>query len=183
MPPPRRAWHASPLISDRAVASAGAACAGSPGRAQWRRRGSRDDTPGYPGALDAALDYAAREWYVIPLHDVTQGHCSCGNPHCEAPGKHPRITDWTNTASTTRPDPALVDAMAHANVGILTGERSGLAVLDVDPRNGGDLALEDLEQSYGPLPDTPMVLSGGARAHTTILRSMAPWANLTLALG
>ena len=53
----------------------------------------------------------------------------------------------------------------HAAVGLLTGERSGLAVLDVDPRNGGDLALEDLEESYGPLPDTPMVISGGKGPH------------------
>ena len=53
----------------------------------------------------------------------------------------------------------------RANVGILTGERSGLAVLDVDPRNGGDLALEDLEQSYGSLPDTAVALSGSKGPH------------------
>src|SRR5262249_54102352 len=77
-------------------------------------------------------------------------------------GKHPRIIYWLNTASI---DPAQIRqwwaTWPHANVGILTGERSGLAVLDVDPRNGGDLALEDLTQSYGPLPETPMVISGG----------------------
>jgi hypothetical protein len=50
-------------------------------------------------------------------------------------------------------------------VGILTGERSGLAVLDVDPRNGGDLAMEDLVHFYGPLPETPMVISGGRGPH------------------
>jgi hypothetical protein len=116
--------------------------------------------------LAAALDYAARGWYVIPLHDVTQGHCSCSNLQCDAPGKHPRIADWLNTASI---DPAQLHQWwanwPHTNVGILTGERSGLAVLDVDPRNGGDLALDDLEQSYGPLPNTPMVISGGKGPH------------------
>src|SRR5262249_22762622 len=45
------------------------------------------------------------------------------------------------------------------------GERSGLAVLDVDPRNGGDLALEDLVHTYGPLPETPLVISGGKGPH------------------
>ena len=40
-----------------------------------------------------------------------------------------------------------------------------MAVLDVDPRNGGDLALEDLEQSYGSLPDTAVALSGSKGPH------------------
>ncbi len=116
--------------------------------------------------MDAALDYAARKWYGIPLHDVTQGYCSCGNPQCKKPGKHPRIADWANAASI---DPAQIHQWwmqwPYANVGILTGERSGLGVLDVDPRNGGDLALEDLVHAYGPLPATPMVISGGKGPH------------------
>jgi Bifunctional DNA primase/polymerase, N-terminal len=94
--------------------------------------------------LTAALDYAVRSWYVIPLHDVIQGHCSCGHPQCDAPGKYPHIVDWPHTASL---DPAQIRqwwaTWPHANVGIVTGERSGLAVLDVDFRNGGDLALEE----------------------------------------
>jgi len=116
--------------------------------------------------LSAALDYARRGWYVMPLHDVTHGACSCGKPDCDKPGKHPHITDWTNTASL---DPAQIDHWwqdwPHANVGILAGERSRLAVLDVDPRNGGDLALEDLVHSYTPLPETPTVISGGKGPH------------------
>jgi len=116
--------------------------------------------------VDAALDYAARGLYIIPLHDVIQGHCSCGNPQCNAPGKHPRIADWANAASI---DPAQIQwwwtQWPYANVGILTGQRSSLAVLDVDPRNGGDLALEDLVHFYGPLPDTPMVISGSKGLH------------------
>src|SRR5947207_5105754 len=95
--------------------------------------------------LDAALSYAARGWPVMPLHDLIHGHCSCTNPNCKHPGKHPQIGDWPNTATL---DPAQIQRWWHvqypsANVGILTGARSGLAVLDVDPRNGGDLALED----------------------------------------
>jgi putative DNA primase/helicase len=38
-------------------------------------------------------------------------------------------------------------------------------VLDVDPRNGGDLALEDLQHSYAPLAGTPMALSGSKEPH------------------
>src|SRR5262245_26873249 len=165
-PPPRRAWHAAPptahglwpvrslvaLVPQDAPGGAGGAVMTTP--------------PTTQELVDATLDYAARQWAIIPLHDVTQGYCSCGNCHCPTPGKHPRIPDWLNTASI---DPAQIRqwwaTWPYANVGILTGERSDLAVLDVDPRNGGDLALEDLTQSYGPLPETPMVLSGGKGPH------------------
>jgi hypothetical protein len=38
-------------------------------------------------------------------------------------------------------------------------------VLDVDPRHGGDASLVELERQYGPLPETPRVLTGGSGAH------------------
>ena len=121
-----------------------------------------------PSLLDAALAYAARGWCVIPLHDVTQGHCSCSKATTcgKDAGKHPRIDHWTEAASG---DPTQLrtwwQQWPTANVGLLTGARSRLAVLDVDPRNGGDVALEDLEQCYHPLPDTPLVLTGSPGHH------------------
>ena len=140
---------------------------GSTGRYVSAGGGTRVTTPpATQELLAAALDYAARGWHVIPLHTVRQRRCSCGDPQCEKPGKHPIITDWTNTATK---DPAQIrewwSQWPQANVGILTGERSGLAVLDVDPRHGGDLALEDFEQTYGPLPDTAVALSGSKGPH------------------
>ncbi|MCC6315942.1 MAG: bifunctional DNA primase/polymerase, partial [Thermomicrobiales bacterium] len=50
-----------------------------------------------------------------------------------------------------------------ANVGIRTG--AGLAVLDIDPRNGGDWRLSELELARGALPSTPIVLTGGGGTH------------------
>ena len=47
-----------------------------------------------------------------------------------------------------------------ANIGIATGGESGLLVLDIDPRNGGDQSLEKLPE----LPDTPAVRTGGGGA-------------------
>ena len=115
--------------------------------------------------LEAALAYAAKGLHVIPLHDVTTGVCSCGTSTCK-PGKHPRLAAWTTAAST---DPGQIRAWWQqwptANVGIQTGARSGLAVLDVDPRHGGAVALEELLAQHGPLPETPLVLTGGGGQH------------------
>ena len=47
------------------------------------------------------------------------------------------------------------------NWGIATGEGSGVWVLDIDPRHGGDKTLAQLEAQHGPLPLTPTVGTGG----------------------
>ena len=52
-----------------------------------------------------------------------------------------------------------------ANVGIVTGRVSGIVVLDVDPRSGGDSALVGLEERWGALPPTLEVQTGGGGRH------------------
>ncbi len=52
-----------------------------------------------------------------------------------------------------------------ANVGVVTGRVSGLAVVDIDPRNGGDEALGALEAQSGLLAVTPEVRTGGGGRH------------------
>lgn len=52
-----------------------------------------------------------------------------------------------------------------ANVAVVTGSVSGVAVLDVDPRSGGDGALEALEARWGRLPVTVEARSGGGGRH------------------
>jgi hypothetical protein len=52
-----------------------------------------------------------------------------------------------------------------ANIGVVTGRVSGVAVLDVDPRNGGDEALRQLEDRWGELPPTPEDRTGGCGRH------------------
>jgi hypothetical protein len=119
------------------------------------------------GLLQAALDYAARGWHVLPLHDVTAGRCSCvDGDGCKTPGKHPRVLKWPERAAC---DVGTISGWWQrwpaANVGILTGERSGLVVLDVDPRHGGDDALYELEREHGPLPVTVEATTGGGGRH------------------
>ena len=47
------------------------------------------------------------------------------------------------------------------NVGIVTGALSGLVVLDIDPRHGGDESLRKLEREHGSLPETLESITGG----------------------
>ena len=88
--------------------------------------------------LKAALDYAAMGWAVLPLHAVEKGRCTCGDAGCGSPGKHPRtnhgLKDATSDPDTIR---AWWAAWPDSNVGVRTGEESGIVVLDVDPRHGG----------------------------------------------
>ena len=114
----------------------------------------------------------AAEWYgqegypVFPLHSAERGRCSCASATCEAPGKHPRICRWPESATTA---PALIRAWwrrwPEANIGLVTGAPSGLIVLDIDPRHGGQVSLEELESMLGPLPVTPEVETGGGGRH------------------
>ncbi len=117
--------------------------------------------------LTAALSYAARGWAVIPLHGIKDGKCSCGRAGCgDSAGKHPRARDWPTAATT---DPATIRGWwkrwPDANVGIATGRRSGLLVLDIDPRHGGDISLEDLIHEHGTFPATPEVITGSGGRH------------------
>jgi hypothetical protein len=52
-----------------------------------------------------------------------------------------------------------------ANIGIVTGEISNLIVLDVDPKHGGDAALERLEKRFRPLSATVEAITGGGGRH------------------
>jgi hypothetical protein len=52
-----------------------------------------------------------------------------------------------------------------ANVAIRTGAESGLVVLDVDPRHGGDATLAALVEDQGSLPPGRTVATGGGGMH------------------
>jgi hypothetical protein len=50
-------------------------------------------------------------------------------------------------------------------VGLATGEVSGLVVLDIDPKHGGEDSLDNLLVKHGKLPETAEVLTGGDGRH------------------
>jgi hypothetical protein len=95
--------------------------------------------------MQAALGYAERGWAVFPL-----------KPRSKEPATAHGVLDATL-------DPAQIARWwtedAERNIGIAMGP-SCLAVLDVDPRNGGSTPTETLGD-----PDTPMVMTPTGGSH------------------
>jgi len=102
----------------------------------------------------AAIAYAARlRLHVLPLLPCKKEPCGRLVPH--------GFVDATIEA-------AVIERWWHlvpgANVGIACAP-SGVIVIDVDPRNGGDDSLVEVERELGPLPRTWTVLTPGGGAH------------------
>lgn len=116
---------------------------------------------------EAALGYARRGWPVFPLYQPGEnGQCSCGNPKCPSPAKHPRVRHGVLEATTSE---ARIQQWwtqwREANIAIATGRKSGIIVLDVDPRHGGDKSLAELEAKYGAFTKTLECSTGGGGRH------------------
>ncbi len=117
--------------------------------------------------LAAALDYAQRGWPVFPAYNLTAtGACTCGPTPCGSPGKHPRTAHGLSDATTDEAQIRLWwQRWPFANIAIRTGTVSGIVVIDIDPRNGGDETLATLQLAHGRLPDTAESLTGGGGRH------------------
>lgn len=125
-----------------------------------------------PSLLNAALGLADVLGPVLPLAprgklpllpaahgegDPLRGRCrgECGRL---GHGLHDATVDEGLIRSWWGRQPA-------ANVGLVTGSRSGVGILDVDPRHGGDAALAALQAEHGPLPPTLEVETGSGGSH------------------
>lgn len=120
-----------------------------------------------PSCFFAALQYASMGWQVIPIHAInSNGECTCRNPNCSSQGKHP-LTPHGLQDATIDPDQINLwfKKWPWANVGIVTGDVSGLVVLDIDPRHNGDDTLFNLESQNGKLPGTVESFTGGGGRH------------------
>ena len=125
----------------------------------------RNDMKASRTRLEFALR-AAELGPILPLHWVEDGECSCGTQDCPDAGKHPRTRHGVKDATT---DEKKVREWWHenpkANIGIAMGNDSGIFVLDVDPRHGGDESLQQMQEEYGALPAGPRVRTGGGGEH------------------
>lgn len=137
--------------------------------------------------LRAIHAYASRGWHLFPLHSVRGGACSCSEgASCGNPGKHPRVATGFRAATNDRAQlTAWHQRWPECNWGLACGA-SGVVVVDIDPRNGGDDSLADLERAHGKLPSTTTALTGGggqhymfsADGHTVPSRVLAPGVDL-----
>lgn len=99
----------------------------------------------------AAADYVDQGFVVLPLRPRSKVPAT-------AHGKKDASSDPAQVAAWFSTD-------TNRNIGILTGERSRLLVLDIDPRHGGDASFERFERTYGPLPATKRAFTGGGGFH------------------
>jgi Bifunctional DNA primase/polymerase, N-terminal len=102
--------------------------------------------------IQAALSYVQMQrWPVFPI-------AVAGKRPLSPRGFYNATTDMEQILRWWRQWP-------DANIGIPTGERTGLAVLDVDPRHGGIHSLEQLQRQHGRLPVTRTAQTGGGGLH------------------
>jgi hypothetical protein len=122
-------------------------------------------------ALENALGYAAAGWPVFPIWWTdAAGQCACGKaPTGEhSLGKHPIAALAPRGCNSATIDPSTIKAWwlryPAANIGVATGGRARLLVVDVDPEHGGEASFAQLEQEHGAFPVTvESVTPGGGR--------------------
>src|SRR5438067_5020800 len=112
-----------------------------------------------PSFFEAARRYASRGWPLVPVYAPTASGCSCGDPNCKSAGKHPTVSGWTERQF---PPQAWANG-TPGNIGIVTGARSGVVVVDVDA--GGEETLAQLEREHGKLPATVEARTGSGGRH------------------
>lgn len=101
--------------------------------------------------IDYALFYASKGWRVFPVEERS---------------KKPLLTGWPDKATIDKDQIKRWFSNGHNyNIGIATGEKSGIFALDIDPDHGGNESLLDLIRENGALPQTVESLTGGGGHH------------------
>ena len=113
--------------------------------------------------------YCMRDIPIFPLAWMVNGRCSCADEKCPSPGKHPLVSGGFYAASIEIEQvKAWHEKFPLANWGMRTGDKekggSGIAVVDIDPRNNGDTTWEILrEENPGPIETVTVATSGGGQ--------------------
>jgi hypothetical protein len=112
---------------------------------------SLDDPIGNNEVLDAALRLAAEGTPIFP---------------CSAADKKPLTPHGFEDATTDQEQiREWWEQVPDALIGMPTGERTGVAVFDVDEDKGGYLSAAVLQRVYGRIPDTRRVQTRGGGVH------------------
>ena len=125
------------------------------------------EAPVQPSLLDSALEWAECGFPVLPLHSAgSQGRCSCLK-RCDHAGKHPRLTAGTDFAAATTNEGLIREwweAWPDANLGVPTGQRTNLFVVDLDTKGDQWRQVEFLTQ-YGVDGAAVIVKTGSGGRH------------------
>ena len=125
-------------------------------------------TPQTVSAGAYALGYAKLGWHVFPCWWVEDGRCACGDPGCRNAGKHPisQLVPRGHLDASIAPQrlASWWRSYPKAHIAVHMGA-SNLVAIDVDPRNGGDLTLEQVQQRFGPLDTEVEAATGGGGRH------------------
>ncbi len=110
--------------------------------------------------LEWALEYCNLGWKIMPIFQIEQGQCSCGNEACNSPGKHPilkhGVLDASNYSTIVK---SWAKKYPKANLAVATGHESGFVVVDVDFKSNGAASYSTLAAKY-KFPSTVMAKTG-----------------------
>lgn len=101
---------------------------------------------------DAALAYASYGWSVIPIRRAEKAPLIRWQEFQQRRAGEKEIGQW-------------FERWPDANIGVVTGTISGIVVLDIDPRHGGDASLTAWQMGQGALPVTVEGVTGGGGRH------------------
>lgn len=126
--------------------------------------------------ISHALYYASLGWAVVPTNKVVRlpdgrAACTCKAGFvCPSKGKHPAVR-WEQYEKERPSETQLREwfggRFSGHGVGVITGEVSGIFVVDVDQgpgKQGGD-TINDLQMIHGDLPHTVQAKTGGGGRH------------------
>lgn len=119
--------------------------------------------------LTKILNHSRRGWSVIPVGKDKKPKVKWSQYQKEPPTEA-RLKEWHQK-------------WPKANWAVITGAVSGVVVVDIDPRHGGDKSVKELEAKHGALPQTVQVLSGGGGWHFYFRHPGFPVKNLTITPG
>ena len=118
--------------------------------------------------MDRAKALEEQGFVTVPVHSVGPDRKTCSCPRgakCgKNAGKHPIGDDWEKRRSGLDFLAELIEKGRKPNIGILP-EPSGVVVVDIDPRNGGDTTMAELVKKYGAMPRTKVNKTGSDGWH------------------